>query len=160
MYFGADQAQSDEAMYVTHARVLVSSDFKVPAYEQIIKTGTEGWARGNVQGLTGNIVANVQAAAYTSANGNPNTSSNDLTLYYDTRRPWVSMFSDDEYLTYGETTNVMIITSNVTSNFNLSDITVTGDGVLSNFRSVRDNLYKVQVTPTANTNGSIKLYIE
>jgi len=160
MYFGADQPQIDEAMYVTHARVLVSSDFKVPAYEQIIKTGTEGWAKGNVQGLTGNIVANVQAAAYTSANGNPNTSSNDLTLYYDTRRPWVSMFSDDEYLTYGETTNVMIITSNVTSNFNLSDITVTGDGVLSNFRSVRDNLYKVQVTPTANTNGSIKLYID
>lgn len=160
-YFAADQAQSDEAVYITHARLAVSSDFTTPAYEDIVKTGTYGYATGNVQGVAGTFVANVMAEVYTSANGSPNTTSNDFTIDYNTRRPWVSIFSADESLTTGETGTVItiVLSEDPNSTFALSDIVVTGPGTLSNFQTLSTTIYTALLTPSIGAIGTITIYV-
>lgn len=157
--FGGVRSDTWSSIRYSHVFIGYKNVTGRTAYEDIMYNGEDGDLLASVYGVAGSFMANVQAAVYTSANGNPNTSSNDLSLAYDTERPNMVIYSVDQYLTYGETSVVYFIASQPTTDFVAGDIVITGDGALSGFTAVSSMIYTAVVTPTTNTVGNVFLSV-
>jgi hypothetical protein len=98
-------------------------------------------------------LVSVTSGVFTDATGNANAdgsdSNNAITLAVDTVVPTIALSSTKSSLIAGETATLTITSSESTSNFTASDITVSG-GTLSNF-SGSGTTYTALFTPTANS---------
>ncbi len=107
-------------------------------------------------------VINVNSGVFTDAAGNANPTSMTLsiavnTVPADTTPPTIAISTSSSSLSQSQTANITFTLSESSTNFTLSDVTVTG-GALSNF-SGSGTTYTALFTPTANstTNGVVRV---
>ncbi|WP_170309572.1 Ig-like domain-containing protein [Litorilituus lipolyticus] len=104
---------------------------------------------------TGDITLSVAANIAQDSAGNNNTSSNILSVNYETKRPTVSISSSSD--AYNSAFTAVIEFSEDVSGFNINDLAVN-NATLSQFSGDSAQLYTVLVTPV-NT-GDVTLSVE
>ncbi|WP_432451965.1 Ig-like domain-containing protein [Agarivorans sp. QJM3NY_29] len=92
---------------------------------------------------------NVAADTFTDLAGNTNTSATQLNMTVDTQRPSVTLSSNKTQLKLAETATITATLSEASSDFTVSDISITG-GTLSGFTGSGTS-YTATFTPTANS---------
>ncbi len=101
-------------------------------------------------------VISVASNKFSNANGDQNNDGTDVdntaTITVDTLRPTIAISSDKSALKAGETAALTFTLSESSTDFDASDIAVTG-GTLSNF-SGSGTTYTATFTPTANSTTS------
>lgn len=106
----------------------------------------------------GTVSIFVPAGTFTNGiNGVANTVSNTIQITYDTLQPTMSITAGSTNLSINQTTVVTFTSSESTSNFTLSDVTVS-NGSLTGF-SGSGTTYTATYTPPANSNASATISV-
>ena len=96
---------------------------------------------------------NVSLTKFTDAAGNANTASNMVSMTFDTAVPTIAISSDKTALKAGETATIVFTLSEAATNFDSSDVTVTG-GTLSNFTANSATSYSATFTPDVSSTAA------
>ena len=107
---------------------------------------------------TGTASVSVDAAKFSDAAGNTNTSSNTLFISYETVAPTISVDrSGSGSLKAGETDSISFTLSESSTNFVVGDVTVSG-GSLSSFTGSGTS-YSATFAPTASSSGTASISV-
>ena len=101
---------------------------------------------------TGVVTIDVAANTFTDLAGNNNSAASQFILNYDNVKPTMTISSTTSGVsngssTYDDTIELTFTSSKATTNFVISDISVTG-GTLSNFASTSSTIYTATFTPS------------
>ncbi len=111
------------------------------------------------QNSTSQGLISVTSFKFSDAAGNANEdgseANNRLTLTIDTISPTISLSTTNHFLDFNETATIIFSLSEPSTNFDISDVSVTG-GTLSSFNG-SGTTYSVVFTPNSVSNGKVSV---